>query len=650
MSQKNDFKSVELIKDLLLEYKAGLKFNCYTTYADELISSNWAKEIPYDSTLNIYSAKKLQLDVLRNQIIEAKKLNKKSLDKIPFALSPEKKEIYLTKLKSSDLLSDIHSLLDSRHKEDHLEKLTTFIACCTSELPNPSDRISIALKGDSSAGKDNNIKANFSLFPDEDSFFLTRGTQSALEEEAQKVKRVAFSEINANREGANSDLTEFYKQLSEGGINVIKRDKETNKVIHLKTEQKSLFYSTTETARDEELATRHLVIGITSDANKNLTVVSDYCKSVSNAESYEAKHSTPWFKEAVESGLLESLDVLLPFASSLYSEVTIDGNKKYLFDMNKDRIKRDVKRIIALCKGVAWLHQHQRIIITKDSTRYILAEPIDFLTVLLISGTFFAQTYEGLDPRIAKTLENIKKLEGKCSEEVSKFGYSVDTIENYGSYVPRHILQEECKIPSITTIKSHINQLSELRLIEKVWNGGNSAVLVKSRYQLRYHLGIGGYQPDTFKHLIDTLFDTLSDEEKLQNKDYWSKSLCNWSEFSKKEGTLFVKMTPSELIPSFSTNIHPPKNAEKSQKNVLQALTNSAKSTQEISEIISEDLQSTKKRLEKLSFEGLANEIKPNFWISVSNSPVPHTFSDINRNEEIGGLHSEETDENVEPL
>ena len=88
-----------------------------------------------------------------------------------------------------DLLEHIYKELDKTHKLDEKEKLALFLVRSSAELPDDRDHCSAALKGNSSSGKDNIIDTVLRLFPEEDSFKLTRGTQAALEQEANKAKQ-----------------------------------------------------------------------------------------------------------------------------------------------------------------------------------------------------------------------------------------------------------------------------------------------------------------------------------------------------------------------------------------------------------------------------------------------------------------------------
>jgi hypothetical protein len=371
------------------------------------------------------------------------------------------------RFQSPALLNEILLELNKTHKLDWYEKLAVFLICVSSLLPNPSDHCSAALKGDSSAGKDNLIKAALRLLPSESSYFLTRATSAALEDEVHNVSIVAFSEINKEREGANSDITESFKQMIEGGMNILKKDSTTNykTTVNYKSEQKTGLFGTTETATDDELETRFVVIPVRSDSTKNKVVVNDVLDQVATTKiTYDKTNN--WVADGI-SQLDNEINVIIPFAPLFKNKIKdTDGKEKYLFDYAKERIKRDSKRLMSLTKAIAWLHQKQRVNFEEDGTKYLLAEPSDFITALRTFAPFFNLTYSGLDHRLEKTLQGVNKLAGQHSKEISLLGFD----ENFTSWVLRHKLQEEVGVSSVNTIKDHLTKLKDFRYVETHWD------------------------------------------------------------------------------------------------------------------------------------------------------------------------------------
>ncbi len=316
--------------------------------------------------------------------------------------SPRQTAILDKRFQKNTLLKDIFLELDKDHKLDNKEKLALFIIRASAELPRSEDHCTAAIKGDSSTGKDNIIKTVLKHYPPEDNLFLTRGTQSALEEEAKRVKCVAFSEINKHREdGANKDITEFFKQLCEGGVDVVRRDMVHKEDIrHITTPQKTLFYGTTETESDDELETRFIIIPVKGSLEKNQIVVQATLDQA--ARPRPLKNAESWIVQSIRA-LDHKKDVLIPYAPGLTK----------VFDLGKERVKRDVKRLLSLTKAITWLHQQQRMTVEEAGEEYLVADPTDFQTALELFREFMNATYEGFDHRYSTILEAIHKHEGK---------------------------------------------------------------------------------------------------------------------------------------------------------------------------------------------------------------------------------------------
>jgi len=403
---------------------------------------------------------KISIKVLREKLSEIKKnLVKNSQEKKKLPCEVDKR--FLEK----ELLINISKELDKDHIGDDREKLGTFIVAASSELPNPKDHVSVAHKGNSSAGKTNLQLSVIKHFPSEENGIATRITQSEMEDRLQFWKRLIITEINKHREGgANNEITETFKQVMEDGIRIFKKDNITGEAKEINVPQKTGFYGTTETEIDEELDTRYITISIRGSENKNRSVVGDTLTKVSDINSIlsKLKEKESWIAESIR-GLNSKLDVVIPFAREINRKFqTADGQIKELFDFSKERVKRDVKRLMSLTKAIAWLYQKRRIVINE---KIIVAEPTDFLTALKIFTPFFNVSYSGLDPRINDVLEKIKSLEGSHSEEIEKeFG----NFSNKRQWVIRTELQKNLGI-SVNTIVKYIKKLKNEGLIDTYW-------------------------------------------------------------------------------------------------------------------------------------------------------------------------------------
>lgn len=401
---------------------------------------------------------KISIKILRDRVKEIKKEFRedlKDIEVLPCNVDP--------RFEQEDLLIHISKELDKDHIGDDREKLGTFIAAVSSELPDPKDHVSVAHKGDSSAGKTNVQLSVIKHFPKEHNGIATRITQSEMEDRIQDWKRLVITEINKNREGANTEITETFKQVMEDGIRIYKKDSITREPREIVVPQKTGFYATTETETDDELETRYIVIPVRGSESKNRAVVSDTLKKVSDIDSILNKLEEPesWIAESIR-GLNSNLDVAIPFAKEINKSFETEEGTKELFDYSKERVKRDSKRLISLTKAIAWLFQKRRIIV-KD--KVIIAEPTDFLTALKIFIPFFNVSYSGLDPRIEDILNKIKNLEGKFVEEIQQeFG----SLCSMNRWVIRTNLQKELGI-SLNTLKAYIKKLKDIGLIDTYW-------------------------------------------------------------------------------------------------------------------------------------------------------------------------------------
>lgn len=304
----------------------------------------------------------------------------------------------------ADLFQEVHRILSERHVYDDREKLTAFLVACTAYSRDPRDRKSLALIGDSSVGKDNLMDEVLRHFPDEDVIKVTRATGPTLEDDIAERAIVAFSEVNANREGgANRDIVEQLKQLAEGGIHALKKDARTGfkNARESRQSQRTIFFSSTEERRDEELETRFICVGIPHDSRK--------VKEVNKRTLAVAGDPDLLFAETrnesllkIGIGKLRLYPVLIPYAH-LLAEV---------FDNDHPRSQRDLKRLLALTKAHAWLYQQQRPKVVHNGLELLISHPVDFLNVYKVAVGFFDMTYRGLEPRLQSILDFIEKQTG----------------------------------------------------------------------------------------------------------------------------------------------------------------------------------------------------------------------------------------------
>jgi hypothetical protein len=358
----------------------------------------------------------------------------------------EKKEIdekrVLNKSKDPDLILKVCNELSKDHIYDDKEKLAVFLSALTGYLNPPSTRMTTNLLGNSSVGKDNLSKAVAKLFPAEDVLDLTRATKSTLEDDIDKYRIITFSELNTKTDkGANVDIVEPLKQLTEGGISVLKKDmtKGNKSVIHKRQEQKAVIWASTETSKDAELETRGTCITILGHPAKHKAVNDATLDQYSNSDNLlkEVTKKESWVTNLIR--IFRDRDVLVynPYLTFV----------KGIFDETDPRSQRDIKRFRSCVLAYGWLHQEQRKIITKNGKRIVEGNPIDIIRVIEILGSFLNQTYAGFDSRINSVL---------------------DILTDKGE-LSRKQIQDELGIKSVNTIKEYIKVLSDRNLVEYVY-------------------------------------------------------------------------------------------------------------------------------------------------------------------------------------
>jgi len=449
--------AIEPEKEDVKNYPEGIeaKINELLLVDDPIEIELKLKEIKEDYGLSLKTLR-LKLEQKRKEI----KKRKKDIEGLPSEID---KKFY-----QEDLLIDIHTEISKDHIQDDREKIGTFIIGASSKLLNPKDHVSVAHTGASSSGKTNIQLSVAKHLPQEKTGIATRITPSEMEDRITDWDLLIVTEINKNREGANTEVVETFKAVMEDGLRIYKKDNITGEPKEIIVPQKSGFYATTETETDEELETRYIKIPVKGSINKNKYVVNSTLEKASDLErlfsGFEEKES--WISESIR-GLDNEIDVVIPFAKELTKEFETSEGKRALFDYSKERVKRDIKRLLSLTKTIAWLFQKRRALIEREDKKIILAEPTDFLTALKIFTPFFNVSYSGLDPRIDKVFETIKELSGEHSEEIIKeFGVSTTRSQ----WVIRTELQKKLNIDSVNTIKKYLDVLRDKGLIEVSWS------------------------------------------------------------------------------------------------------------------------------------------------------------------------------------
>jgi len=456
----------------------------------------------------------------------------------------------LEKFQKEKLLKLILDELSKTHIGDDNLKMTSFLTCVSGLLKDQKKRMSLAITGDSSEGKDNNIKTSLKHIPRDLAVFLTSGTQATIEDDINDLRIIAFSEVNANRDnGANKYLIEVIKQKTDGGTSSIKKDIRTGMKTarHEKGEQGSVLFGTTEARMDEEMKTRFIKGTIETDPVRIKKVNDNTLDTFSDLKKLldESVDIDSWIRVGLSWFFYhkEQQEVYLPYAKFLKEEV----NGKFLFDHNNPRSQRDIKRVLALTCAMAYLHQEQRAVIEHNGHKILVSEPQDFINTLIITGEFFNQSYSGLDKRLNRVLEFI--------------------IEKGTRWVARDDIQKSLDV-SRNTIKEYCSTLANEGMIEgssgKILNeaGGLKSHNSNKIYYRRCQKGVKKplircqvnelktFLEEKTKKKLDTFLFTPNSDDKNNKRVYQKRDIKN-KKILENDGNLDIssEIDPLKLTP-----------------------------------------------------------------------------------------------------
>jgi len=498
----------------------------------------------------------------------------------------KKKEIIISKetsekFKDGNLLKLIHKELSKNHLEDDKLKMTAFLVAVSGLLENQRRRMSLALKGDSSVGKDNILLTVLRHIPDELYILVTHATQATIEDDIKDKRIIAFSEINLNKEdGANKHLVEVIKQKAEGGTKSLKKDiREGMKKSRYEVgEQGTVFYGTTEVEKDKEVDTRFIEGFVEVSETKIRRVNENTLDNISDLDKlFGDRENDSWIKEGLNYlfNKKEQYEVVLPFANLLKEE--IDGH--LIFDNKSPRSQRDLKRLLSLTCAMTYLFQEQRNKIEYKGRHILVGEPQDFINTLRFTVELFNQTYTGLDMRL---LQVLKIVDGTKEE-----------------WVARDYIQEKIEC-STNTIKSYCGLLSKEGCLKGIKGAElNEQIGLKTYdgnriYYTRYQKGIKkplircqvselkDFLEKMTKKPIDTLEDQWFTDDKKEEKE--EKGIKNKG----------VKTTPTDTLSDKNSIIieNPPeKHPSEAHFDTLKLTPYSSTIVQEVTKVANSEAQ-----------------------------------------------------------
>jgi len=317
--------------------------------------------------------------------------------------------------------------LSKQHIGNEKELFLTFLIMLTSFF-EPNYRVSLKIRGETSEGKTHIVTACCKHLDDNVYAFGSRITKASLEDDMSKYNLIVILEKQGDKE-----VNQSFKQLSEDGMEIWKKDPKTNVQQHNdKIPRKSIIDTSTTEETDEEVANRALIIHIKSDRERHEQVVKDYSKFLSTIKLPDGNNPDSWIKKHIKS--LKSKRIVIPYAPMIP------------IDVCSARIQRDIKRFWAIVRALAWINQKDRYTIKYKDETIVFSSPEDFMWALYLTEEAFVHSISGISPELTKLLDMIDELMKTRSNEIEGI-----------KYVSRADLQVALGIKTINTIKKRID-------------------------------------------------------------------------------------------------------------------------------------------------------------------------------------------------
>ena len=407
--------------------------------------------------------------------------------------------------------------LELDHIGDRRQKVFLFCTFASSLLP-PAMRMSVAVLGDSSTGKDNAITTCLKHMPEGKAVDFTRMTGSVMEDDIGQFDAIYIGEGNFQREdGANKAIVESVKALAESGMHILKKDVKTGfrDTKDIRQERKTIIFSTTESGHDEELSTRFCIMTIKGSQPKTRAVNDNtLCEAASLSKALDQldrSETDSWLKVGLSALKVPDL-IIIPYAT----EIPVD--------CRSDRSKRDLKRFLNLIRVLAFLQQTNRPWASVKGRYVIFAVPEDYLQALEIGEEIFAQSYSGLEARLLQTLETMKELfaSGEGEEEGGKM------------WLDRAKIQRSLGIKNRQTIARRMSALVSLGIVEGKFLSGRHIYRLSVQSGVQYPF-IPFNKSDFEKKIAKKYYQKLNGIERgctgeLNALKYMKPSVCDLSE------------------------------------------------------------------------------------------------------------------------
>jgi hypothetical protein len=338
-------------------------------------------------------------------------------------------------------------------------KLMGYLSAVSRKLAEP---LSVLIQSRSAAGKSALQEAILSLIPPEDFVKYTRLTSQALfyKEENSLVHKCLAVEEEEGARGASLSIRNIQssKHLS---LAVTGKDPVSGKRRTEEYKVKgpvALMITTTEIDCDEETANRFVMLSI--DESKEMTErilerqrEEDTLEGLirqAEAERIRARHHNA-------QRLLRPLKVINPYACHL------------TFSSDSLRARRDQKKYLGLIKAIAYLHQYQREVKSRQAISYIEVTLDDIEKANGLANDILGRTLDELSPPsrlLLKLIQQMVLAKGDCPTSSSgDCPRPNDAPRRYR--FTRKDIREWTKWTDFQ-IKCHIRQLEEMEYLYSV--------------------------------------------------------------------------------------------------------------------------------------------------------------------------------------
>jgi len=395
-----------------------------------------------------------ELEQLQQQNIEQAQAAKKER---PYEMTAEEEQAARELLEAPNLIDRISKDFETCGiVGEQTNKLVGYLAATSRKLPRP---LAIVVQSSSAAGKSSLMDAVLSFIPPEDQVRVSAMTGQSLfymGEEGLKHKVLAIAE-DAGAEQAAYAL----KILQSDGrltLTTTERNGDTGR-IGAETYQvegpTSLFLTTTASDMDDEFVNRSIVLTVDEDRQQTRAIHHrQRQRHTLDGQVAELQHNARLKLHHNAQRLLRPLRVTNPYADQL------------TFVDHQTRNRRDHEAYLTLIDTVAYLHQHQRELVTREvdgrPETFVVATLEDIALANRLAHEVLGRSIDELRPQTRKLLHLIHAM---VSERCRQQG----TARNEYRFTRRDV--RESTGWGQTQLKTHLRRLEDMEYLIVHRNG-----------------------------------------------------------------------------------------------------------------------------------------------------------------------------------